>query len=289
MTPVRFQALDGLELGGALFTPPGGGEPAVVALLATGGGIDFIRYHHFLEYLAANGIPAFGFDYRGIGASRPATLRNFHAGFEDWSEFDCGGAIAMLQRRFPRSAIAGIGHSIGGLLLAGAPNAAMLRRVIFVCPHSGYCGDYLPKWRLLMTLVWHVLAPGIARMVGYFPARLFRLGNDLPARVTMQWGSRTTPELNTDVQGDPDGRFAAVFRRTTSFAGPAMIVVMPNDGFATEAGIQRLLASMPRLHSVRMPMIAAGTDPRIQGHWGFFRRRARQACWSMALDYIKGS
>ena len=84
--PVTVPALDGYRLGAYFFAAPVPRVPARVALVHCGVGIQAVRYRRFASFLAASGIPTLLYDYRGIGASRPRSLRGFSAGAEDWAE-----------------------------------------------------------------------------------------------------------------------------------------------------------------------------------------------------------
>ena len=166
---VRFPALDGYDLGGRFYVSPSVVEPSTAVLFSCGGGISAARYARFATFLAAQGIPVLTFDYRGIGRSRPPRLRGFCAVAEDWSELDCGGAIAHLRSRFPRAELVGVSHSIGALLIGGARNVAEMSRFVFICAHTGFYRDYLPKFQLPMAILWHGVMPLVTRVVGYFP------------------------------------------------------------------------------------------------------------------------
>jgi pimeloyl-ACP methyl ester carboxylesterase len=169
---LSFAARDGYELGAVLYgAQDGGSEAAQAAVFCCGGGIPARVYRRFAAWLAGRGIPVLAFDYRGIGRSRPPAMRGFAAAIEDWAELDCAAAIAWLRSRYPRAELIGIAHSVGGFVLASAPNAPELRRFLLIGVHTGYCGDYHPKWRIPMTLMWHYFMPALVRVVGYFPGR----------------------------------------------------------------------------------------------------------------------
>ncbi len=142
---LRFPALDGYELGGVHFEPLGDSTPRIAVVVAAGGGIPARCYRHFAGFLAASGIPVLTFDYRGIDRSRPRSLRGFKATAEDWSEWDCGGAIAWMRARYPDAKLAGVAHSIGSLIIGGAPNVGECKHLVFIAAHTGYFGDYATR------------------------------------------------------------------------------------------------------------------------------------------------
>ena len=88
--------------------------------------------------------------------------------------------------------------------------------------HTGYYGDYHPRYRLPMTAVWHALMPAITLVLGYFPARRLGLGEDLPARVALQWAGRRTGDLRPAGSGPG-------YDRVQTLAGPLRRPAAPGD------------------------------------------------------------
>ena len=74
---MRISALDGYELGAVLYSARAGAAPRRAVVLHGGAGIAAQRYRYFARFLARAGVPVLTYDYRGIGLSRPATLRGF--------------------------------------------------------------------------------------------------------------------------------------------------------------------------------------------------------------------
>ena len=218
---VEIVALDGYLLGGVYFIDRTfASDSNLVAILACGGGIPATKYRQFARFLAGGGIPTLTFDYRGIGRSRRGGLRGFSADVEDWSENDCGGAIAWLRRAHTHDRIVAITHSIGALLLGGAPNATQIARGVLVCAHTGYFGDYRIVYRLPMALMWHGIMPGLTKIIGYFPARRLGLGEDIPAGVALAWASRRKPVLSGVSVGP---RAARLLKGCSELYFPAMV------------------------------------------------------------------
>ncbi|MEW6687605.1 MAG: alpha/beta fold hydrolase, partial [Pseudomonadota bacterium] len=224
---LRLLAADGYPLA-AVHHAPRHPDPAHAVLVCPGGGIPARLYRRFAAWLADSGIPVLRFDYRGIGGSRPESLRGFEAGLEDWADRDCAAAIDWLRRRYPDAELLGVAHSIGGLILAGAPNAGSIGRFLLVGAHTGYWRDYHPLWRLPMALAWHAAMPALARLLGYFPGRALGLGEDLPAAFACQWARRLTPAMRPQSE-----RAAAGLARLQRLEGRALALSFTDDGFAT--------------------------------------------------------
>jgi predicted alpha/beta hydrolase len=287
---VQLRALDGYELGGIFYPGPAGAAPERIAVVLCGAAIPAARYRRFAAYLAASGVPALVYDYRGIGLSRPRALRGFRASIEDWAEHDCGGAIAWMRSRFPNAEMIGVAHSIGALLAGGAPNSGDQDRLVLVGGHTGYYGDYHPRYRVPMTAVWHALMPAITLLFGYFPARRLGLGEDIPARIALQWASRRSPDLRPSDIGPGFARVQTLLDRCAALQRPALIVSISDDAFATEGGVKRLLSYYPRLFPLERVMYTpADAGTRRIGHFGLFGRRAGAALWPRLLAQLEPS
>jgi predicted alpha/beta hydrolase len=287
--PVAVRALDGYELGAHFYDSQLSGTPRQVAVIHCGAGIPAARYRRFAAFLAASGVPALVYDYRGIGLSRPRALRGFRASIEDWAEHDVGGAIAWLRARYPHAEMVGIAHSIGALLVGGAPNSGEQDRLVLVGGHTGYYGDYHPRYRVPMTAVWHALMPAITLVLGYFPARRLGLGEDIPKKIALQWALRRSPDLRPKEIGD-FSRVQALLDRCAELQRPALVVSVSDDAFATEGGVKRLLSYYPRLFPLeRIMYTPADAGTRRIGHFGLFGRHAGAALWPRLLAQLEPS
>jgi predicted alpha/beta hydrolase len=255
-----------------------------VALVHCGAGIPAARYGHFAAFLAHAGVPTLTYDYRGIGMSRPAALRGFQATLEDWSELDCAAAISWLRARFPHAEMIGIAHSAGALLLGGADNAGEQARLALICGHTGYYGDYAKRYRLPMMVFWHALMPALTRLVGYFPARRLGIGDDIPAKVALQWAGRRSPELRPATSAPGEARAGRLLERCAALERPALVVSISDDAFATATGVRRLMACYPRCIPLQhIEFTPADAGVRRIGHFGFFGRRTGAALWPRLL------
>ena len=281
--PVRLKTADGLEIGAVFYEARRPRSYRRAAVVHCGGGIPAARYRRFADFLSEFGIPVLTYDYRGIGLSRPARLRGFVAGIEDWTEYDSGAAIAWLRAMFPGDEIIGISHSIGALALAGAPNAAEQDRLVFIAPHTGYVGDYQPRYRVPMALMWHGIMPALTRALGYFPASRLGLGDDLPAQFAMQWAGRVSPKMRMPHAEVRRQRMHKVLANCAELERPALVVTISDDAFATSAGAERLLSYLPRVRSRHVVFTPADANTERLGHFGFFSERRGRDLWSSLL------
>jgi predicted alpha/beta hydrolase len=278
---VRLVAQDGYVLGATLFEIAPGARPACAAMLCGGGAIPARAYRRFAAWLAERGVPLLTYDNRGIGASRPIQMRGFDAAFEDWSDYDCAAAIAWLGERYSGAKLIGIGHSIGGLVLASAHNSERLDRLLLVAAHTGYWGDYHPLWRWPMALMWHGVMPALTRVCGYFPGRALGLGADIPAGFAEQWAGRRTPAVRYEGE-----RAMACLARCRRLHGRALALTFTDDGFATAQGTRRMLEHLPLVRAEHRVIAPRDVGLTRIGHFGFFRAGAEESLWPAVGNWL---
>jgi predicted alpha/beta hydrolase len=282
---VELRARDGYKLAAMLFRRRGQRDAPDVVVFNAGGGLSSARYHNFVRFLAEEGFPTLAYDYRGVGRSRPAKLRGFVAGLEDWAEYDQAGAIDYLRALQPQARISSVSHSIGALVACAAPNAGELAQMVFIGPHTGYWRDYATAWKWPMTFMWHLAMPAVSHLVGYFPGRSIGLGDDFPLRFALQWAGRRRAEFALDL-ATPDGaRGKAALERAAALSIPCMAISISDDPFAGETGVRRFLFALPRVSVVRGEIDAKALGRGRIGHFGFFSRR-HAALWPMVSRFL---
>jgi predicted alpha/beta hydrolase len=281
---VRLRAADGCELGGLYYCAANTPTPRQVAVLHTGAGIDQSRYRYFAHFIADAGIPILTYDYRGIGLSRPSSLRGFRATMEDWAEHDCAAAIGWLRERFPAAQMLGIAHSVGTLLQGAASNAAEQALVLMIGAHTGYHGDYRAPYRLPMTAMWQGVMPALARLMGYFPGRALGLGDDIPRGVALQWAGRRSADLRSRPGEAGYERRSRLLDRCAGLGYPVRMIVASDDAFSTPASADRLLSYYPQVRVLEELLITpADVGVERLGHFGYFRRRPGAMMWPRLL------
>ncbi len=289
-TEMLLTASDGYPLTGRIWEPAHSTHPVATALINSGAGISCRYYDHFASYLANNGIATLVYDYRGVGRSRPLSLRGFSASVEDWGSKDCAALLEWLRTRFIGIKRIVIGHSVGGFVTGFAGNGRMVDQMLLVGAHNGYWRDYHQKYRLRMYLLWHLLMPALARVIGFFPGRALHLLEDLPLGVAMEWGNRLKPEFWWNVK-TPEGlrdtkRIDAAIACFQAMHARTLAVHFTDDPFATSAATDRMLGLYPNCQIQRMLIGPAETNGLPVGHFGFFRSRFRETLWPPVLAWL---
>ena len=167
-----------------MFTPPQAPRGAVLINSATA--VPRKIYRGFAAYLAEQGHTVLTYDYRGIGGSRPRSLRGFTVRMRDWAALDVAAAIDHMRSVWPKLPLAVVGHSFGGQALGLAPNNDQVSRALFVAAQAGYWRLFHSPEKYRVYAMLRLIGAPIARVLGYVPGRL-GIGEDLPRDVFLEW------------------------------------------------------------------------------------------------------
>ena len=134
---------------------PAEGDAWATMLIAGAMAVHRDFYAPIARFFAANGIHVLTFDYRGMGASRPAKLRGFEASVTDWAQKDMNAMLTAARKPAPHLPLLLLGHSLGGQILGIVPENAQVAAAINVTAGSGYYRfNEVMWWRV--RLLWFV-------------------------------------------------------------------------------------------------------------------------------------
>lgn len=281
MEILKITARDGVPLGVTLYEPesPAAADHIVVVSSATGVKRRF--YDRFARFLADSGFLVVTFDYRGIGDSRPTSLRRFEAHMRDWGERDLAAVIDWAADRYPTARLLLIGHSVGGQLVGLAANAGRVAGMLFVAAQSGWYGHWPRPRRFGYAFLWRVLVPAVSGALGYFPARRLGLGEDLPAGVALEWARWCrNPNYMVDDAGHP---LRPYFDRFTS---RLVALSVADDLFAPRQAVDALVRWYTHADVRREHIEPRAFGLRSLGHFGFFRESGA-VLWPRALHLLR--
>ena len=272
---VQFSALDDYRLSGIHYSASVPKKAALVIASATGVPQEF--YRRFAEYMAKSGYDVLTFDYRGIGRSAPAELKNFKMDYLDWGSLDLAGAVDYFkQDGLPLFLI---GHSYGGQALGLIPNHAKIAACYSVGTGTGWSG-YMPySERIKVKIIWNLVFPYMAARNGYIPWSKLNMGADLPLGVYKQWKHWCkNPEYFFG-----DSTLSHLKHQYADVKTPIFAATSVDDEWAMPASRDAFMkyytnADMQRIdiypHSVGMQKI---------GHMGYFRKEA-VAIWDEMIQ-----
>lgn len=239
-------------------------------------------YAAFATYAASRGLAVVTYDYRGTGASRPASLRGYAVTMADWIDGDVPAVNAWVRARFPDLPQLAVGHSVGGHALGLADDTNQFRAALLVACHAGATrtvAGWAERQRVRFMMGW--LGPLLARLLGYMPGRRLGLGEDLPRGVVLQW-SRWCAQPHYFF--DDPGMQAA--RRMARVHIPVRALSFADDPWANPVAVDMLMAGFTGTTVERVHLRPEQVGLPAIGHMGFFRRRHEAALWAPAIDWL---
>jgi predicted alpha/beta hydrolase len=280
MKRVVLTARDGHKLAAYRFDPDGPAKGNVVIAAAMAVPQSF--YAPFARHLATRGYTAWTFDYRGIGESLTGSLRGVKADLSDWLIKDYDALLHEISENSPLPLFV-VGHSFGGQVAPLLPSRERLSGLVNIAVGSGSTRHITPRIRRSAPLMWHVLAPVLCPMFGYFPgARLGVIGN-LPTGAMFQWRRWClTPDYL--LTGEPGAREAYA-----SADYPVLALTFADDEMLLEDG-SRLIHGAYRKRPVDYRLLepAQHNLPRI-GHFGFFKPAGEATLWPLVTNWLDGA
>jgi predicted alpha/beta hydrolase len=283
--PFKETAADGFVLGGFTWRHalPDLQRPVVIINAATS--VRCRHYSRFAAYLFANGFDVIIFDYRGIGESRPDSMKGLEASWTDWGALDFEAMLKRAQREFSGQPIDVVGHSFGGCAAGLGESGQVIRRLVTVGAQFAYWRDYAPEQRWRMFGKWHVLMPLLTLICGYFPGKRLGWLEDTPAGVVRDW---STPAARYERR--PSGRKMLAKNATLPFANvraQTLAISISDDPYGTIAAIERLLDYFSNARKTHLRIEPQDIGEQQVGHFAFFRSAYQATLWPIALTWLQ--
>lgn len=270
-------ARDGFELAATVYRPP---EPSdCVAIISSATAVPRRFYRHFATALAEAGFITITYDYRGIGDSRPASLRGFDARTRDWALLDMAGVIDCARREFMPRRIVKVGHSVGGQVAGLLDNSEVIDGMLTVSAQSGHWRLQGGEQKYLVALHVHLTLPLLARALGYMPWSWMSAAEDLPAGAALEW-SRWCRHRDY-LMGDE----TLPLERFGQFAAPVRAYSIDDDKWGTAPSVDNMMSNYPNVERRHLVPAEHGVGP--LGHFGYFRPGAT-ALWSEGIEWLSG-
>lgn len=233
-------------------------------------------YRRFAEFAVEQGYAVMTLDYRGVGLSKPASLKGFEMNYLDWATLDLAAAVDAFADDTPLFLV---GHSFGGHAFGLLPNHQKIARFYTFGSGAGWHG-WMPKMEQVKVLfMWRVLGPLLTRWKGYLPWKMLGMGEDLPLGVFKQWKHWCQfPHYFFD-----DPAMPHVAEKFAQINTPIIAANALDDLWAPPRSRD---AFMQAYRNTEMQFI--DIDPRItgaMGHMGYFRLSA-QPLWADVLTWF---
>lgn len=234
-------------------------------------------YKRFAEHAGRRGYETLTFDYRGIGQSRPASLKGFHMDLLDWARQDLAAAVDAMPEDGVPLFIAG--HSYAGHAFGLLPNHAKVAGFHVSGTGAGWHGWMPVGERIKVLALWTLLGP-LTRWMGYSPWKALGMGEDIPGDAFRQWRHWCRfPHYFFD---DPDMRgIESSYAKITT---PMIAANALDDLWASPASRDAFVKAYRNA-----PLTKRDIDPRSLGqpigHMGYFRKGA-EPLWDEMLDWF---
>src|ERR1700694_1607944 len=278
-TEVSFPARDGYALAATLRRPAAGDAKAFV-LIGSATAVPRQFYGKFANYLAENGFAALTFDYRGVGGSKPKSLRGFPARMRDWAALDLAAAIEFAAKQVGSRPLLLVGHSFGGQALGLVPNSQKISRALLVAAQVGYWRLFAPPENYRVYVRLRFLAPAIAHLFGYLPGWL-GVGEDLPKGAALEWaGWCMNPRYLFD-----DATLEAR-KNFPNYKGALRAIGLADDKWAPPKAVELLLEGYTGTKPEHLAVAPRDVGASKIGHFGFFRADHRETLWKQAAEWL---
>lgn len=275
---VPIKAADGYGLVSLHY--PSAGQHIGQIIVAGATGVPQRFYQRFAQFAAQRGISVWTLDYRGIGLSKPGSLRGFEMNYLDWARLDLAALVCHVGS-IAQGPIWMVGHSYGGHAFGLLPGKERMARFATFATGAGWHGWMPPLERLRVLFMWHVLGPLIVRAKGYLAWSLLGMGEDLPRPVFLQW--RRWCQWPRYFFDDPEQTQLA--QSFAQVAIPIRAINASDDKWAPPASRDAFMAaySQAQLESITIAPSQFGMSS--IGHMGYFRPQA-QDLWQDTLDWF---
>ncbi|MEM7432129.1 MAG: alpha/beta fold hydrolase [Pseudomonadota bacterium] len=272
---IRIPARDGYALAATLYATE---TSNVVVVISSATAVPRQFYRHYANALQTAGFAVITYDYRGVGESKPETLKGFEARAQDWALLDTAGVIDWLQVNLRPKNVFIVGHSYGGQTAGLLDVADQIDGMVTVSAQSGYWGVQpgFEKWRTGFHV--HISMPLLNKIFGYMPWSLIAGGEDLPYGAAKQW---------TAWCRDPEyllGDATLPLERFDDFVAPVRAYSIDDDVWGSARGVDAMMKAYPNVE--RHHLIPADLGLGFIGHFGYFRPAA-ETLWAADIDWFR--
>ena len=143
-----------------------------------------------------------------------------------------------MRARYPDAKLVGVAHSIGSLIIGGAPNVSEFARLVFIAAHTGYYGDYARRQPHSdgHSLAWRHAGPDAS--VRLFSGQQAGVGRRHSGRAWRCNGRHAGHRNASRGHGPATPRVRAQCLGVSAKSSlPSLAISFADDKFATEAGL----------------------------------------------------
>lgn len=219
------------------------------------------------------------FDYRGIGKSLKAPIKQSKAKMSDWGALDLKAVIDWSDKKYHKVFL--LGHSVSGQLFPKAKNHQRINAAYFVGSQSAYMGHWKGLFWLQVFVFWYISLPITTALYGYMPGWAMGGKVDLPKGVAREWR-----KWALHPQGVLQGNKQMV-EEFASVRTPLHFVNIMDDRLLAPAAATHALMHCYK-NAVTSYQYIKPKDLGLDeiGHFGFFKSRFQKKLWSMPMFFF---
>jgi len=278
MKSITILTEDNYSLSAHLFEPKNSNRKLLLINSATG--VKQQIYFSFAQFLSEQGFTVITYDYRGIGLSKPSKMKGFEASMRTWGTKDYKAITNYIKTNFSDYQKFCLGHSVGALILGMNQDSEMFKEFIFVGTQNAFVGNLKFKTRIEAYLGFGIVQPLSTKVLGYFPANWFGLGESLPSGSACDWrililNKKSTNKLLEKVEDFSRNLTQKVF-----------VIRAEDDVWLTEKGVKSLLQNTyPNLKPTYRIIKTSESEKGEIGHINFFRSYNKKL-WHIILKEL---
>jgi predicted alpha/beta hydrolase len=274
---ITIPARDGFSLAATRYEPDSNPTNTIVTINSATA-VPQRYYKPFATFLANLGYAAITYDYRGIGDSRPASLRGFQATSTDWALLDMAGVVDWAQATYQPQRLFHIGHSYGGQTAGLLPNGDQIDAMVTLSSQSGYWRLQGGSQKAVVGFHVYVTLPLLSHLFGYMPWSKLGSAQDLPKGVALEWAKWCRqPRYFLDDESVPVERFQ-------QFCAPVLAYSFDDDSWGTRQAVDAMMHVYPNL--TRRHVVPAEVGVKAIGHFGFFRPKMK-LLWQETVAWLE--
>lgn len=278
MQSINILTEDNYSLSAHLFESKNSNRKLLLINSATG--VKQQIYFSFAQFFSEQGFTVITYDYRGIGLSKPDEMKGFEASMRIWGTKDYKAVTNYIKTNFPDDQKFCLGHSVGALILGMNKDSEMFDELIFVGTQNAFVGNLKLRTKIEAYLGFGIAQPLSTRLLGYFPANWFGLGESLPSGSAFDWRTLILNKNSTNKLLEKVDDFS---RNLTQ---KVFVFRAEDDVWLTEKGVKSLLENTyPKLKPTYRLVKTSESEKGEIGHINFFRSYNKKL-WDIILKEL---
>jgi predicted alpha/beta hydrolase len=254
-------------------------KPRAQIVLAGATGVPQGFYKRYA--LAANkaGFNILTLDYRGVGQSKPQSLKGYKMDYLDWGAQDLAAAVDHASSY--THPIFVVGHSYGGHAIGLLPNYAKIEAAYVFGTGAGWSGWMPPLERVKVNIMWKLIAPLFVKKYGYLAWSKLGMGEDLPKDVYRQWKHWCQfPHYFFD-----DPSMAHIHEQYAAFNKPIIAANATDDKWAQPRSRDAFFKGYSGAEVTSVDIHPSKVGMKVIDHMGYFKKEAG-LIWEDTFDWI---